>query len=532
MHSESIQDLLLASRLRPESVAALLRPYGFRDPAAADRNLQQAAEDPTARALLASFLPELLDRTSQSADPDQALAQLERFLRASISPLEVLTTLRDRPRILDLIMTTLGASSFMAEILVRNPEWFHWLSGPNVVDAPRTAADIEADLGRALAPLQSDSRRLDALRVAKRREILHVGVRDLVRLSSVEETVASLSELGEALIQTAYVLAENGLRRLRSLRPLSPRRSKSGSGFVVMGMGKLGAGELNFSSDVDLVYVYASDRGRVDRGAAAPTWADWAKDLSRGVTSALVDATGEGTVYRVDLRLRPEGRVGPIAQALPSLDRYYRARGATWERLALLRAWPVGGDRALGHRLLARVRPFVFAKPFGPEEAAEIQALKRGIDRKVAERGESARNVKLGTGGIREVELVAQALQVRHGRTKSKLRERRTTAALAALAEAHLLPVAEADVLSKAYLFLRDVENKLQMVGDAQVHVLPESAVEVRACALRLGYRDAEGLSAGEALRGDHRRHTEAVHGIFEDVFGRLSAGAKRGTGS
>jgi [glutamine synthetase] adenylyltransferase / [glutamine synthetase]-adenylyl-L-tyrosine phosphorylase len=523
MPSHSIHDLLLAARLPPDSVAALLRPYGFHDPAAADRNLQQAAEDPRARELIAAILPDLLDLAARSADPDQALSRLERFLRASISPLEILTTLRDRPRILDLMVVTLGASSFMAEILVRNPEWFHWLSGPGVLDGPRTAAEIGADLGRVLATLQTDSRRLDALRVAKRREILHVGVRDLLRLSSVEETVGALSELGEALIQGAYEMAERRLREERGLRPLPPDRAKEGSGFVVVGMGKLGAGELNFSSDVDLVYVYSSDRGRVERKAAAPSRTEWARALSRSVTSALADTTGEGAVYRVDLRLRPEGRVGPIAHAVPSMERYYRSRGATWERLAWLRAWPVGGDRTLGRRLLQRVRPFVFSGPFGPEEVGRILELKRSIDRKMAEQGQSTRNVKLGVGGIREIELATQALQVRHGRTRPRLRERRTTAALAALREARLIPSEEADALAKAYLFLRDVENKLQMVADAQVHSLPEKPGEVRACALRLGYRDSEGLPAGDALLGDYRRVTEGVHRIFGDVFQRLA---------
>ncbi len=530
MTSHSIHDLLLASRLPPESVVTLLAPYGFRDPGAADRNLQQAAEDPRARELLAAILPELLDLAARSADPDQALSRLERFLRASISPLEILTTLRDRPRILDLMVVTLGASSFMAEILVRNPEWFHWLSGPGVLDASRGVADIEADLNRALATLQTDSRRLDALRVAKRREILHIGVRDLLRLSTVEETVGALSELGEALVQGAYELAENGLRRERGLEPLSAKRAKAGSGFVVMGMGKLGAGELNFSSDVDLVYVYTSDQGRAERSADAPAWTEWARSVSRRVTSALAENTGEGAVYRVDLRLRPEGRVGPIAHALPTMERYYASRGATWERLALLRAWPVGGDRLLGRRLLARLRPFVFSRPFGPEEAGRILELKRSIDRKMAEQGESGRNVKLGIGGIREIELATQALQVRHGRTRIRLRERRTTAALAALREARLIPTEEADTLSKAYLFLRDVENKLQMLADAQVHALPESPEEVRACALRLGYRDTGGTPAGEALLEDYRRETEAVHRIFGDVFARLAV--SRGSGS
>jgi len=260
----------------------------------------------------------------------------------------------------------------------------------------------------------------------------------------------------------------------------------------------------------------------VARAAKAPLWSDWARLLSRRVTAALGDTTPEGSVYRVDLRLRPEGGAGSIASALPSFERYYRSRGTSWERLALLRAWPVAGDRPLGQRMLERLRPFVFSRPFGAGEAHEILELKQRIDKKMAARGQSERNVKLGVGGIREVELVVQALQVRHGRRRPRLRDRSTLAALGGLREAGLLPAAEADALAKSYLFLRDVENKLQMVADAQVHSLPEREEEVRACALRLGYRDSAGLGAGAALLADSRRHREATHRIFQEVFERI----------
>jgi glutamate-ammonia-ligase adenylyltransferase len=292
-------------------------------------------------------------------------------------------------------------------------------------------------------------------------------------------------------------------------------------------MGKLGGGDLNFSSDVDLIYVYGSDRGRVGKGKAALPRPEFWKALALRLTAALTEATVEGYVYRVDLRLRPEGRVGPLAQSIAACTEYYRSRGATWERLALLKAWPVAGDLALGARFKGRVRPFVYGRPFGPGELQEVRRMKREIDRKVAARDESHRNVKLGTGGIREIELVAQVLQARHGHRQPLLRERNTLRTLAALEEQRLLSPEEALILTEAYRFLRDVENKLQMVADAQTHSLPRASEELRLCALRLGYRAEAGAHPEEALVRDHRAHVEAVHPIFEAVLN-----AQRGFGS
>ena len=232
-----------------------------------------------------------------------------------------------------------------------------------------------------------------------------------------------------------------------------------------------------------------------------------------------MDVTGEGYVYRVDLRLRPEGRSGSVAQSLRSFEEYYHARGATWERLALLKAWPVGGDRALGTRFLERVRPFVYDRPFDAAALEDVRRVKQQIDRKIAERAESHRHVKLGVGGIREIEFICQAMQVRFGGRHRSLRERSTLGALDALRRTRLLALPEHDALVGAYLFLRDVENKLQMVSDTQVHALPEAPEEVRACALRLGYRDRDPRKAEDALLSDYRSHTEATHRIFQDVL-------------
>jgi glutamate-ammonia-ligase adenylyltransferase len=519
MGARDVRDLLLARELEPGEVSALLAPYGFRDPAEADRELQRLAADPTVRQRLAELLPDLLRCLSQSADPDEALSRLERFMRASLGPLQLLSELAERPHAMELLARAFGASSFMAEILVRNPPWFYWLADPQVLERSRGRAAIEADLDRFLAPLTSIERRLAALRIVRRREILHIGVRDLLRMATVEETLASLTVLAEVLIQKAYELAEETLRREHGLPQLSPDERTSGSGFTVLALGKLGAGELNFSSDVDLVYLYASDRGRMARRASAPTRDEHSTALARRVTSYLAETTTEGSVYRVDLRLRPEGRMGALAQPLRAFEEYYRTRGRTWERLALLRARPVAGDRPLGARFLGRVRPFLFGRPFDAAAVAEVRQLKGETDREVARRGETERNVKLGTGGIREVEFLVQAFQLRFGRRRPGLRVRDTLGVLDALRHTRLLGEEEHGALRRAYVFLRDVENKLQMVADAQVHALPVSDDEIRLCALRLGYRDEAALDAGEALWRDHRSHTGAVNRIFTAVF-------------
>jgi glutamate-ammonia-ligase adenylyltransferase len=498
---------------------AALSRLGFHDPVAAGQHLEQLLRLTHARELRA-LLPDLLARLADSAEPDRALVRFERFARAHKGqpPLPVL--LRQRPRVLELLAAVFGASPFLAETLIRHPGWLDSLSEPELLTQRRTKLGIESDLQQAVRRAETPEAGLLELRLFKRRELLEIAARDLLRMATVDETLLSLSDLGEALIQSAFIQSERAQRRHDGLDHARP--APAGSGFTVLGLGKLGGGELNFSSDVDLIYLYSTDRGRMARSPKAPSRADFSLHLARRVTAALAETTSEGAVYRVDLRLRPEGRSGPVAGSLRSFQEYYRTRGATWERLALLKAWPVAGDRELGALFLQRVRPFVFGRPFGAEAVREVLRIKHGLDRRSAQLGESERDVKLGIGGIREIELIVQALQVVHGRRLSSLHVRGTLRALTVLREARLVPEPEGDALKRAYLFLRDVENKLQMVADAQVHALPRGHEELRACARRLGYRDTHGILAEAALQRAHKGHTETVHRIFGETFTRL----------
>jgi glutamate-ammonia-ligase adenylyltransferase len=496
----NIKDLLLAPKLTPRQVATLLSPYGFKEIGKADANLQEMADDPQTRRILTEILEELLSCLSRSADPDRAINYLERFAKAAINKASLFSYLKGSPRTLEILAKTFGASPFMAEILIRDPEYLYWLSDPQVLDRERKRKEIEKDLSEALKNIRSHEKKLDILRIVKRREILRIGVRDLLRLSLIQETVASLSVLAEVLIQKAYEICEGSLLK---------NGKKGRTGFTVLGMGKLGGGELNFSSDVDLIYLYGTEK----------LAADYFKPLAQKITAALSEVANEGYVYRVDLLLRPEGKQGGIASSLKAFKQYYASRGTTWERMALIKAWPVAGDQALGKKFLSMVRPFIYEKLLDSEAVGEIKKIKERIDRKVLSRDQTHRNVKLGFGGIREIEFIVQALQIFSGGPSSDLRERNTINALRSLKKHRHLSEEDHRALSEAYLFLRDVENKLQMVYDFQTHALPEDEKELRDCALRLGYRDENRETAAGKFLNDYRCHTAGVNRIFQSVF-------------
>jgi glutamate-ammonia-ligase adenylyltransferase len=307
------------------------------------------------------------------------------------------------------------------------------------------------------------------------------------------------------------------------------------TGFAVMGMGKLGGHELNYSSDVDLIYVYASHDGetkaprgkqKVKPGAVGISNEEYFEILSRELTKALVEQTREGYVFRVDLRLRAEGSVGQLARSLDDYKKYYSTRGVVWERLALLKAWPVAGSMEVGLAFLKMVKPFIFGPPKDKIDlpgalaiVQDVRGVKDMIDTKMADRGHERRNVKLGIGGIREIEFLVQTVQVIAGKKVTGLLDRSTLGALNRFVRYKLISPRERDDLTAAYVFLRDVEHKLQMVQDFQTHALPDSAEELERCAIRGGY-DTDDRAKGVAqFNADHTRHTGLVNQFFRAFY-------------
>ncbi len=521
----NIKDLLLSRQLDFQQVSSLLSPYGFREVKKADTNLQLIADEPRVKQLLAEILDELLDCLSQSPDPDQALNYLERFTRAAYSKTQLLVYLRDSPYTLALLAKLFGSSPFLSEILIRNPAYLYWIADPQILEKEKPKSSLNREVSATLRNLKSQERKLEALCILKRRELLRIGVRDLLKKSSLEEITTALSVLAEILLQKVFEICDQSMRHRYGV-PL--RRNTSGkrrrADFTVLGMGKLGGGELNFSSDVDLLYLYDSSSGKTSglRGKTARNQisnAEYFRRLSQEITSALSGITNEGSLYRVDLRLRPEGRAGQIAYPLKGYQQYYRSRGETWERLALVKAWPVAGNHSLGKQFIKIISSFIYHPPLSLKNLQEIRHIKERIDNKMLTRGEDKLNVKLGIGGIREIEFIVQSLQIILGCKIPKIRERNTLKALEKLFKQRLLPREACFDLREAYIFLRNVEHSLQMVHEFQTHLLPDNPQEMKLCALRLDYRDKDAVSAMDQFLTDYRLHTGRVNHLFRELF-------------
>jgi len=492
-----------------EAALARLRRSGFAEPERAARELRLVAAHPQLGPALHRSLGSLLPTLARLPDAFGALVRLERFAREDAA--RTLRTLLERgPRSREALLWALGGTPFLAEQVIRHPEWAEWLTRPRVLARAPGARAVAAEARRLVEGRGAGGAR-DALRLLRRREVLRIAIRDLLRLASVSETLVALSALADGLVEVALEVAASELGE-------PPARGAAGSrtpGFAVLALGKLGGSELNFSSDVDLVYVH--------RGGAGPDASSDARAqaLGRHLTAVLGDTTEEGHVYRVDLRLRPEGRAGSISHSLRAAAEYYRRRGAAWERLALLKARPMAGDRAVGRELLRQAAPFVWQQPFGPEAVEEVLRHKREGDRRLAARQLEGRHVKLGRGGIREIELVVQVLQLREGGRLRQPRARGTLVALEALRRAGALTASEQKRLARAYVFLRDVENKLQMAHDTQTHVLPDDEHGLALLSARLGYERGRGAPVSR-FEGDLRQHTGAVRDSFDRVLGRL----------
>jgi glutamate-ammonia-ligase adenylyltransferase len=514
---------------------AILSAYGLSNVELADRNLQAMAGEPHERRQLAEILPQLLESVARTADPDQALNHWERLL-ASVARTSMIDFLRSSPHILNLLCVIFGNSDALAFTIIRDPTLVYWLAEEQVLSRPLTPKGMDAALRRKIGHLTTKELQLDVLRRFRRQTMLLIGVRDLLRLAAVPDTTASLSDLASLLIHAAYEIVDADLRRQYGVPMHKNRRGRwVTTGFTVIGMGKLGGHELNYSSDVDILYIYESHDGETRApGKLQPdkppgvgiSSEEYFEILARELTKTLAEPTREGYIFRVDLRLRAEGAVGQLARSLDGYAQYCFVRGQVWERLALLKAWPVAGSLEIGRTFLKMVKPFILgraARPTSLTEALrvvdEVRVVKETIDRHMTERGHERRNVKLGVGGIREIEFLVQAVQVIAGRKMKGLVDRSTLGSLDRFVRYKLISKQQRDDLTAAYLFLRDVEHKLQMVHDLQTHALPENKEELERCAIRVGYDAGDRASATARFRADHQRHTEVVRRAFLSFF-------------
>jgi [glutamine synthetase] adenylyltransferase / [glutamine synthetase]-adenylyl-L-tyrosine phosphorylase len=476
---------------------------------------------------------ELASVFGSAADPDLALTGLARLLESDgTGPPGLRSVLRDDPAFATRLAAVLGASAALADHLARHPADWTVLRGPRALHRP-DAAELRATLlgavgasAQATEPVATDAGPAP-LALAYRRALLQLAARDLTGVMTLEATAAELADLAAAVLEAALALA-----RAQLPADAAPAR------LAVIAMGKCGGRELNYASDVDVIFVAeaAEAAGDGDESAALRT----ATRLASGLIQACSQPTSEGAIFPVDPNLRPEGRDGPLVRTLASHRAYYGRWAKTWEFQALLKARPVAGDAALGEEYMAAIAPLVWQAARRDNFVEDVQGMRRRVERSVPA-DQAGRQLKLGPGGLRDIEFTVQLLQLVHGHLDEALRSPATLPALTALAAGGYVGRDDAAELADAYRFLRRVEHLLQLYQLRRTHVLPDDPQTVRRIgrAMFSSFLPYGSLSAlvrpadpAAEFTARWRRHAIEVRRLHEKLFYRpLLQAAARLTG-
>ncbi len=407
-----------------------------------------------------------------------------------------------------------AASPLYAQELARSPWMARWIEEPrNLRESFRFRAFL--DTWREFAPDAhglGDEARLGALRRWRRLMSVRIAHRSVNDLADEPTTVEELTLLAEFCLRECTDLS---IRRWteRLGEPWDAQRGAQAR-FCVLALGKLGGRELNFSSDIDLIYLYEGEGSCRRGGAETPvSTGEFYTKVAETITRALDERTEDGFLFRTDVRLRPEGASGPLVRSLSELEYYYSTAGQTWERLAMIKARPVAGSLEVGGELLESLHAFRYPRRPPPSLLEEVAAMKARSDAEIVGLSALDRDVKLGTGGIREIEFVAQSLQLLNAGRYPFLQTHSTEQALRLLARYGMLEAPDAAMLGETYWFLRRAEHRLQIRDEEQVHLLPEDPLELAPIAASLGFDSAPGFMA------DLGRRCGRVHGIYAELF-------------
>ncbi|MFQ5662256.1 MAG: hypothetical protein ACE5HL_00285 [Terriglobia bacterium] len=462
-----------------------------------------------------SLLPSML---AQVPDPDAALNHLERFTREAGR--RVLDALVRQPALLHYLLALFSHSRFLSETLIQQPDLIVWLARDKHLERLGSKEELLEEYAR-FETIALDLEPARVLARFKRRQYLRIALKDILGLCTLVETTRELSTLADVLLEKALAAAGAELRsRYGPPQTSDARGRRVPARFAVVSLGKLGGNELNYSSDIDLLFLYA---GEGETSAAEPDRhianSEFFVRLAQRLLQLIAGVTREGAVFRVDLRLRPGGREGDLAISLPAAIDYYQRRAREWELQALLKARHSAGDPALVRSFLSTVEPFLFRGPLHFAAVESVVQAREGFARKLdAEQG-GRLNVKLAPGGIRDIEFLVQCVQRLHGQDDPWVRAPGTLVGLQKLYDKRYLPAHDHFRLAAAYQFLRLVEHRLQLEQGQQIHSLPENPAALALLARRCGLSDTQRRSAADEFRLLLEEHLRQVRAIYERIL-------------
>ena len=479
----------LGSGLNEQAARERLSALGFAAPKRAVAHLDAMVGGTSRLArVLRTILPAILPALAAAPDPDGGLIELRTLCERLVNDPTLLTTLRDAPPSGELLVSLLGRSRRVGEWLVRDPDLISRLGDPSTLDEPFDAAAIDTQIGALLARSGDPERRATAIGRRLRRELVWTAIRDLSGRTGVEAVTDHLTGVAEVVLGAATRLA---------LTDTDVR-------LAVIGLGKLGAGELGYASDLDVMVAFDPPDARDEAVAAVER-----------MVSLLSLIAPSGPAFTIDLGLRPEGRDGPLARSLESYERYYERWAQSWEFLALTQARVVAGDRGLGEQWLAMVADHVFEHPASLERLGDVRAMKARVERERVGGRRGEIDLKLGAGGLADIEWTVQLLALAHGGRHEPLRSPGTRAGLAAAAEGGYLDDRQHGWLLHGWRTLTQLRNVLYLIGERNSHLL-RARSEVRAHAAQILGFDAPGI---QRLEEELRRAMRRVRNVHEQVF-------------
>jgi glutamate-ammonia-ligase adenylyltransferase len=497
---------------RPAEAAPWLAHWQLADAGRGHANLLRMAMSGITLDLLANLCEQLAQQLPRLSDPDMALNNLDRFVTSARNPLALGSLLERDNEALPILLQIFSTSQYLSDLLITDSESYDLL---RMTEGQAVGRRVLVDeLASEVETLTDEPGVMAALRRLKRRETLRISYGDIIRGQRLEIVTRQISYLADAILEGAVRAARKSLETRRGVpRNQHGERAR----FVVLALGKLGGAELNYSSDIDLIFLYDED-GSTD-GARPLANSEFFGRLARDVVRLLTEPTDLGIAYRVDLRLRPEGQRGPVVISLESAMHYYDVVGRTWERQAFVKARPVAGDLDLGNEFLKQLEPWIYRRYLSRADISGIKALKRRIEQRTEREGGDAHNVKTGRGGIRDIEFVIQFLQLLNGGDLPQLRTGTTIEAITQLENVGCLTHQERTILEENYSFLRKIEHRLQIMFDLQTHEMPEAPEELRRLAIRMGYGDRPHHEALAAFQADYKQKTELNRKILDHLL-------------